>query len=428
MHNFKVSPKVLPMLAFLTLILVFFGNGPVQDVQKSVSKPMVRKAVADSMGLQRYQVKQRELMLAVKSYFDAAIASGKIVGAGVSIVKGDSILVSEGFGRKNAKRPDKVDQETIFRLGSLSKGFAGVLAASLKNDVLLDWNDRISDYVPKFQLGDIENTQKITLANILSHTSGTPYHSFTNLVEAGLSPKDIASRFKTVVPISKPGTIYSYQNAIFALCGEVVGQKTGQDLKSVFTERLFRPLGMHTVNMDHLTLVASQNRAISHSNTSKGWEPQKLKDNYYNAIAAGGINASALDMAKWMRFLLGHNPEVLEESALNEAFTPFIEVKGHSKYYQRWPGHLKSYYGFGWRIHEYVDRFTRETKTMVHHGGSVNDFRNEIALFPDEDFGICVLLNSHSKMASRVIPDVQAIFQKVYHQDDPVQKIDPINS
>lgn len=428
MQNLKVSQKTLLVLVVSMLILGSIGFSLIQDTQGAAPKPLVQKTDVDTVALQRYRLKQRELMRAVTSYFDNAIASGEVVGAGVSIVIGDSIIISEGFGTKSVKGSDRVDKETVFRLGSLSKGFAGVLTASLKNEGLLDWKDGISDYIPNFQLGDSGNTQKITLANILSHSSGAPYHSFTNLVEAGVPLKDIAGRFKVVAPISKPGAMYSYQNAMFALCGEVIRQKTGQDLKSALTERLFKPLGMHSISMDHATLVSSQNRAIPHRNRGKGWKPQKLKNNYYNAIAAGGINASAIDMAKWMRFLLGHNPEIMAKPALQEAFTPFIEIKGNSKYYQRWPGHLKSYYGFGWRIHEYVDQRTQETKTMVHHGGTVNDFRNEIALFPDEDFGICVLLNTHSKIGARVIPDLQAIIQKVYHQGGPVEITHPNNS
>jgi len=121
-------------------------------------------------------------------------------------------------------------------------------------------------------------------------------------------------------------------------------------------------------------------------------------------------------MGKWIRFLLGHNPEIMSKSALEEAFNPFIEIKGHSKYYQRWPGHLASYYGFGWRIHKFVEDDAGLEKTIWHHGGSVNDYRNEIAVYPEADLGICVLLNNNSKLAKTVIPDLYRIVQAIYDQ------------
>jgi beta-lactamase class C len=51
---------------------------------------------------------------------------------------------------------------------------------------------------------------------------------------------------------------------------------------------------------------------------------------------------------------------------------------------------------------------------MIHHGGSVNSYRNEIAIFPDADLGICVLLNSNSKLAKTVIPDIYKIVNEVF--------------
>lgn len=362
-----------------------------------------------------YRLKQKELKLALKAYFDAAITSGDLVGAGVSIVRGDSILISEGFGKRSVNGKEAVNDETLFRLGSLSKGFAGVLAANIKHEGKLDWNDKVSDYLPEFRLGDLNNTEHITLANILSHTSGTPYHSFTNLIEAGLPLSDIATRFKDIVPISEPGALYSYQNAMFALCGEMMSRATGQKINTLMSDRLFKPLGMCTTNMDHETLTTALNIALPHVKARKGWRTTRLRNNYYNAIAAGGISSTAHDMARWMRFLLGNNPEIMDTSAIGEAFNPFVKIGGY-KYYKKWPGHVASYYGFGWRIHKYEDQSSNSVKTIWHHGGSVNNYRNEIGMYPEDNLGICVLLNSHSKIAQRVVPDLNEIVRKVYAQ------------
>ena len=102
--------------------------------------------------------------------------------------------------------------------------------------------------------------------------------------------------------------------------------------------------------------------------------------------------------------------------ALHEAFTPIIKIPGRSKYYQRWPGHVSSHYGYGWRIHKFVEDSSNEEKTIWHHGGSVNNFRNEIALFPESDLGICVLLNNNSRLAKKVVPDLYSIVQKIYEK------------
>ena len=417
MQRFKIL--VGTFIFFLALIALGISvNNPVStsESKDALSTDKSKKTLADQREAQLYKLQQQELKVAVQAYFDKAIASGVIVGAGVSIVRGDSIVISDGFGKRSIDVNDGVDGQTIFRLGSLSKGFAGVLAANLKDEGKLDWDDKVSDCIPEFQLGDRSNTAKITLANILSHTSGAPYHSYTNLVEAGLPLTDIAKRFKDVTPISNPGLMYSYQNALFALSEEMMYKVTGQDISTSLEDRFFKPLEMCSTTMDYETLAHEKNVAMPHSKRRNGWRPKKLNDHYYNAIAAGGINASALDMGKWIRFLLGHNPEIMSKTALEEAFNPFIEIKGHSKYYQRWPGHLASYYGFGWRIHKFVEDDAGLEKTIWHHGGSVNDYRNEIAVYPEADLGICVLLNNNSKLAKTVIPDLYRIVQAIYDQ------------
>jgi len=288
------------------------------------------------------------------------------------------------------------------------------LTADLKSEGKLNWQDKVSDYIPQFQLGDESNTDKVRLAHILSHTSGTAYHSFTNLVEAGLSMEKIAGRFDEVNPISEPGEMYSYQNAMFALSGEIVKKVTGNTISVALQNRFFEPLGMSTACTDYETLIQNTNVALPHSKGRSGWKIRKLTDHYDNAVAAGGINASSLDMAKWMRFLLGNNTDVMNESAIAEAFEPQVEINIGRKYYKKWPGHISSAYAFGWRIHTFEDEVTKEKTTMWHHGGSVNSFRNEIALLPDSDLGICVLLNSNSRIARTVIPDLQKIVEAIY--------------
>ncbi|WP_238857939.1 serine hydrolase domain-containing protein [Poritiphilus flavus] len=356
---------------------------------------------------------QFALQQAIDSYFSKAITSGEVVGAGVSIVKGKQVLLANGFGIRDGSTGKKVDGQTVFRLGSLSKGFTGVLAADLKAEGKLSWEDRVSDFIPEFELGDRENTENITLAHLLSHTSGAPYHSFTNLVDAGLALDEIAGRFTEVQPISKPGELYSYQNALFALSGEMMEKVTGQEITTSLEKRFFNPLEMCATTMDFEALRKTENKAKPHVRARRGWRSGKLTNSYYNAVAAGGINSNAEDMAKWMQLLLGHRPDVMTREALQEAFTPFIEIPGRHKYYQRWPGYTASYYGFGWRIHRYRSGNSEIENTMWHHGGSVNRFRNEIGLFPEEDLGICVLLNNQSRIAQHVITDLYNIVQEV---------------
>ena len=424
MHQFRLPAGIL--LVFLAVVIL-----TVSGTSKAGGDPndadISQKEVAmqpDPRIAAFHDLQRRELHSAVRAYFEKAIASGEIVGAGVSIVHAGTTVLSDGFGKRDAREDLPVNGQTVFRLGSLSKGFAGILAVKLNSEGKLGWDDRVRDYIPDFRLGDQQNTDRITLGHIMSHSSGAPYHSYTNLVEAGLPLGEIAARFKEVKPISEPGQMYSYQNALYALSAEIMHKATGQEIGTSLQEQLFKPLEMCSTNANHQALLASGNIARPHVRGRNRWIRSKLNDHYYNAIAAGGINASPSDMGRWMGFLLGHRPDVMDSGTIQKAFEPVVEIPGRSKYYQRWAGHTSSHYGYGWRIHKYQESETEREKTIWHHGGSVNGFRNEIALFPEDDLGICVLLNSNSRLARDVIPDLYRIVEEVYGEMQPSLSFD----
>ena len=85
----------------------------------SNSNPL--KTLAEKREIKLYTIRQQALKSALTIYFDEAIKSGDLVGAGVSIVIGDSVILSNGFGKRNVKGIENVDGETLFRLGSISK-------------------------------------------------------------------------------------------------------------------------------------------------------------------------------------------------------------------------------------------------------------------------------------------------------------------
>jgi len=123
MRRFKIlaGTTFLLLVLFAAMALGVNKNETALD-SKTTASTLVEKKTIDPKLMAQHQALQKELQLAVKTYFEKAISSGDIIGAGVSIVKGDSILLVNGFGQKSVGTKGKVDDETVFRLGSLSKG------------------------------------------------------------------------------------------------------------------------------------------------------------------------------------------------------------------------------------------------------------------------------------------------------------------
>jgi len=407
--RFIIAPLMLFLIALLFPLISANKITPTEPIKQITSV----KASADFFKNPISDMHRQLLSEAITSYFDKALKQNTIIGAGVGIVKCDSVIYLGGFGKRNASLKDTVNEETIFRIGSVSKGFAGILSGIYVEEGLLNWEAKVHNYVPSFQLASKKWTDSVTLSHILSHSSGLPYHSFTNLVEDGIDLTTIAGEFKKIPAIDTPGNIYSYQNAVFALSGEMIEKVSGKSYGEAIAEKIFTPLNMNTASTDYNSLTASSNVAMPHRKYGRRWRSQKINQKYYNAIPAGGVNASVMDMAKWMRFLLGHNPSVMSTKGLENVFNPVIDLPGKRKYYQRWNGHTASHYAHGWRIHDFENKKTGASNRMIHHGGHVNSYRSEIAIFPQEDLGITILFNSPTKLARTVIPDLHKIIKQV---------------
>ena len=333
-----------------------------------------------------------------KQRFEARMASSGCPGAVVTIAyKGE--IYSKGFGIKKVGNPDAVNKHTKFRIGSLSKGFAAALASILVQEKILSWQEKIANIIPGFKLKDSAQTSRVNLKHVLSHSTGIQRHAFTNLVEAGVDLDKIIPEFEQLDLISPEGEIYAYSNAPFAMVEKIVETKTNKPFEHLLSEKIFEPAKMKRTSVNLEAIANDPNIAHPHvfSGRKSGYVSRKISDKYYNAISAGGINASGEDMGRWMNTLLGYHPEILSETALNDLFRPMLPTNSN-RYYDRWSNH-PAQYALGWRLLEFDDL------ELMHHGGYVNHYRSEIAIDRKNDVGICVLFNASHPEANLIIPD-----------------------
>jgi beta-lactamase class C len=327
-------------------------------------------------------------------------------GAAIVIVKGDSIIFSKGYGIRSVKAGDSVDVNTIFRIGSVSKGFAAVLTGVLAQDHLLNFEDRVLDHYPTFKLKSPQYTKDLQIKHVLSQSTGLPYQAYTTLIEDGASLDVMIGELGNLDLIGNPGQYYSYQNVGYSLIEKVIEERTQHSYQTLLQEKLFTPLKMTNASSDFNSMVAADNHAMPHTRGKAEWYQRKISPNYYNTQAAGGVNASITDMGQWLKALLGHREEVLHGATLDSLFTPRIRTYVRYKYFSSWPKVKKAYYGMGWRIVENGD------DKVIYHGGYVNGFSSKIALIPSEDIGICVLTNSSNRFVGKSVPE----FLKAYDQ------------
>ncbi len=336
----------------------------------------------------------------------------KTPGVAIAIVHDSSIVYLKAFGVREVGKPDSIDVHSVFRLASVSKCFAPVLTGLLVEDGILSWNDRVVKYLPGFALNSKEYTDSLTIKHVLSHTTGLPYHTYTNLVEEGMELKTMLSLLKDVKLTGKPGEIYSYQNVAYSLIGEIISAATGKTYEQLMSERVFKPLNMHDASISYADILLNTNVAKPHLHWRKGWRVTSINDTYYNVAPAGGINASISDMAEMLRMLLGTPEGFISNKTLDEMFTPAVKARSRNRNFRRWIDRADSYYALGWRVLNF------KTDTLLYHGGYVNGYRSEIAINRKNKMGICVLSNGPGSLVDNSVP---YFFSLYFNKKDSIE-------
>lgn len=328
---------------------------------------------------------------------DAVEKSGTI-GAAVAITYKDQIAFMKCFGTRKAESGEQVDEHTVFRLASVSKPVTSVLAGILAQENILNFDECVVESLPGFRLNSPVNTNRLTIRNLLSHTTGVVPHAYDDLVEGHVPFRTIYKRLQMAGISAEPGKLYGYQNVMFSLVDTILAVKTSKNYSQLIKEKLFERVGMNDASADFESFKNNSNKAWPHwGNGSRKSLP--LNDRYYNTAPAAGVNASISDMANFLLALLNENQPLLEEEIQQTLFQPQVTSPLSRGYFKYWENVGRKKYGLGWRIVDYKDR------TVAYHGGYVHGYKAEIALCKQEDIGIVYLTNSPNSVASQSVPE-----------------------
>jgi len=321
-------------------------------------------------------------------YAQKKLKNKGIPGAALSIVNINNADYIHTMGVTKIRNGQKVNKHTRFRLASVSKTFAGSLSAKLANEGLLELDKPVSDY-----LSDFKNTvykDDLKVFHLLSHSSGLVPNAYDNLIESRMDYPDIVQKLLTVKPICKPGECYGYQNVMFSLIDDVILQSTHKNYAQWLREAIFDPLKMSDASLGFEAMVEDKNFALPHIRGTKRWYSAKLKKNYYKVGPAAGINASAGDMAIWLKAQLGSYPDVLSLDALAKQTRPYTYTK-KERYRRVWKKHVNNaYYGLGWRVYDYAK------ETLYYHSGWVQGYRSDVVVFPHLNIGFSLIVNAET--------------------------------
>lgn len=322
-------------------------------------------------------------------------AQDAVVGLAVAVIEDGEITFAEGYGVTRLDGED-VTKDTVFRWASLSKGVASTTLGKMAAEGQLALSDKISKFQTSLRL-PLGGEKVGTLEDLLSHKIGIVPNAYDTRLEDGGDPADIRrslGKLKRVCPV---GDCHTYQNVAFDTVAEVVSAVRGLSFEEVVELELFQPLGMRDASFGLEALQGSLSWAEPHLKRRADPRPirRRVNQSYYRVPAAGGVNGSILDLARFAQAQMGLEPDILNQDTLTDLHTPRIYTRREqSSMSRRFGGHLRdARYALGWRVYKYGVPGYR----VVGHRGAVDGYRSLIMFDPERNSGVVALWNSNAR-------------------------------
>jgi CubicO group peptidase (beta-lactamase class C family) len=333
-----------------------------------------------------------EKLKEIDAYAEKTRSDWNVPGIAVAIVKDDKVIFAKGYGVRELGRPEKVDENTLFAIASNSKAFTTASLAMLIDEGKIKWDDKVSQYLPEFQMSDLYVTRELTVRDLVSHRSGLDTFSGDLLwYETTYNSDEILRRVRFLKPKTSFRSSFGYQNLMFVAAGKVIEKVSGKTWSQFVRERILTPLGMARTT----TSIRDLKDNYSKPHNESGGKLRVLHSgNVDGASAAAGLNSSVADVAKWLRLQLGKGKfegrQIYSQERAGEMWSANTLLGVNPFPVKDAPTKLFSAVGLGWFLNDYRGR------KVVSHGGGLDGMISQTAMMPEENLGLVVLTNSET--------------------------------
>lgn len=303
--------------------------------------------------------------------------AGQNPGAALQIIKNGKIIFSKCYGLSNLEDGVKVNDQTNFRLASVTKQFTAASILQLIEKGKLSLQTKLSDCFP-----DLPAYAKgITIKQLLNHTSGIL--DYDDVIDESngtdqLSDQDV---LKACMNFDKtyfvPGSQYRYSNTAYVLLGLIIEKYSGQSYPDYLANHIFKPLKMKNTIAYLKGTNEINNRAFGYAKKQNDWI-RKDQSSTSATLGDGGVYSNLSDLFKWDQAL--YNNSILPQKVWQEAFSN-----------QKLNDGTTIDYGFGWHLKQTADQ-----KKVVYHTGSTTSFRNVFYRIPSKKLSLIILTNRSS--------------------------------
>lgn len=326
-----------------------------------------------------------------------------VPGMSVGIVKDGKLIYAKGFGVRSLNNNQPMDASTLVGIASNSKGFTCTALAILADEGKLNWDDKVTKYIPEFQMADPYVSQNITIKDLITHRAGLGLGQGDLMFfpEGGnLTVNDIVHNVRFLKPENPFRTTLDYNNIMFIVAGEVIHRVSGLQWTDFIEQRIMKPVGMTASFGSYKRAIAanSQNMIDAHAPVD-GKAIVVPHDWNETANAAGGILSNINDMTTWANFLLNgfvtkDGKRLVSEKNAHELWS--LQIPDRVALTSPYDTHFYGY-GLGWFLSDVKGHL------QVQHSGGLIGTVTHFTLIPDMKLGIIVLTNQQSGAAFSTI-------------------------
>ena len=302
--------------------------------------------------------------LVTKTLADTGVPSAEI-----AIVRNGHLVLTKAYGKANEGLP--ANPSLPYQIASNSKQFTAMALLLLRDEGKLSLDDPVSKYLP-----DITEGNKITIRQLISHTSGLqdfwPQDYMFSDMTVPTTPQHIVDKWAKKPLDFQPGARWQYSNTGYVVAGMIAEKVSGQPLVTFLNQRIFGPLGMHPLDQDDSNTPAfpagyhrfALGPVRVAQPPARGW-----------LYAAGELSMTAADLARWD--IARMNRTLIPARDWGEQETPVLRTDGRT-----------NGYGLGVFNHYARDRH------IIDHGGEAVGFLTQNTVYPDTKDAIIVFTNA----------------------------------
>ncbi len=310
-----------------------------------------------------------------------------IPGLAISVARDGKTAYAAGFGVGRVGTTDAVNADTVFQLASVSKSIGATVVAHQVASGVVAWNTPIVKHLPWFALGDDWVTRHVTIADMYAHRSGLPDHAGDELEDIGYDVEQVLRRLR-YAKLHSFRDQYAYTNFGLTAAAEAVSAASHTDWATLSQQVLYAPLGMAATSSRFEDFIKRPNRAVNHVLVDGAYQAKYQRQPSAQS-PAGGVSASANDMARWMAMVLQGGvyggKRIVATDALLPAITAQV-VSAPSSVADARPG----MYGYGFN----VGTLPSGRVSLSHSGAFALGAATTFILIPSLGVGITVLSNA----------------------------------